>query len=60
MDNVYFSPSFGSELGSTGSCRNIAEEGDVADWFTEETASTDNKELQSNRAKDEGKSVLAW
>lgn len=36
MDNVYFSPSFGAELDLTGRCRNIAENGDVAGWFTEE------------------------
>lgn len=36
MDNVYFSPSFSAELDWTRSCGNIAENGDVADWLTEE------------------------
>lgn len=36
MDNMYFSPHFGLVLGSTGSCGNFAEDGDVADWFIEE------------------------
>lgn len=35
MDNVYFSPGFHSVLDSTGSCGNIAEDGDVVDWFIE-------------------------
>lgn len=48
-------------LDTTGNCSNIAESGDVTDYFIQEKLPLlDNKELQADRAKEEGKSVLTW
>jgi len=36
MNNVYSSSRFVLVLDSTGNCGNIADDGDIADWFIED------------------------